>query len=119
MSRCACQGAFLERFIQPAILLLLTQEPLYGFSVYKKLVDCDYMNYDGIDPTGLYRMLKKMEVAGLLISEWDLENAARAKRIYRITAEGMDCLINWGKTLQNYRESLGRLAEAVNAGIAD
>ncbi|MDR1321695.1 MAG: helix-turn-helix transcriptional regulator [Gracilibacteraceae bacterium] len=119
MSRCACLGSFLERFIQPAILLLLTREPLYGFSLHKKLIDCDYMDYTGIDPTGLYRMLKKMEEAGLLISEWDLKNAARTKRIYRITEEGRHCLANWGQTLQNYKKSVERLADAVNDSIAD
>ena len=62
--KCACKGDFLDRFIQPSILLLLSTESMHGFSIYKRLQDSDIMDYSGIDPTGLYRTLKKMEDAG-------------------------------------------------------
>ena len=69
MQKCACQGSFLERFIQPSILLLLNRGPMHGFSILKSLYKSDLMDYSSLDPTGLYRMLKKMEESGILSSE--------------------------------------------------
>lgn len=117
MQKCACKGSFLERFIQPAVLVLLNKEPLHGFSIYKKLIDLSFMDYSGIDPTGLYRTLKKMEEAGILSSDWNTENPAQTKRIYRITEEGKHCLRNWESTLFSYKESIERLAEAVSESL--
>jgi hypothetical protein len=37
MKKCACKGVFLDKFIQPAILSLLYNENLHGFSILKKL----------------------------------------------------------------------------------
>ncbi len=119
MKKCACKGSFLERFIQPSVLMLLNNEPLHGFSIYKKLIDSDILDYSGIDPTGLYRTLKKMEESGVLISEWDTENIAQPKRIYRITEDGKQCLKYWGETLLSYKTSIQRLADAVAESIGE
>lgn len=119
MTKCPCKGSFLERFIQPAILIFVTKEPLHGFSIYKKLVTSDFMDYSGIDPSGLYRTLKKMEESGLLISEWDTSNLPQAKRIYHITEEGKCCLQNWKKTLSSYKESIEHLILAISKSISE
>lgn len=111
--KCACKGDFLDRFIQPSILLLLNSESMHGFSIYKRLQDSDIMDYSGIDPTGLYRTLKKMEDAGLLTSQWDTDTASQARRIYTITGDGRHCLINWSDTLISYKNSLENLANAI------
>ena len=96
MKKCACRGSFLERFIQPSILLLLNEEPMHGFSILKKLYKSDVMDYSSIDPTGLYRTLKKMEESGLLTSrietdggppgEARLRNHRRGARLPRLLA---------------------------------
>ena len=113
MDKCACKGAFLERFIQPSILMYLNREKLYGFSLLKRLRENDSIDYSGIDPAGLYRMLKKMERAGLLTSEWDIADPLPPRRIYAITEAGRNCLIRWGETLSRYAESVGKLSRAV------
>lgn len=113
MAKCACKGSFLDRFIQPSILILLNKERLHGFSIYKKLSESDILDYTGIDPTGLYRTLKKMEEAGLVISDWDIEASAQPRRIYTITEDGLHCLCFWQKTLKEYAAAIGNLADAV------
>lgn len=82
MQKCACQGSFLERFIQPSILLLLNRGPMHGFSILKSLYKSDLMDYSSLDPTGLYRMLKKMEESGILSSELEIENGVGETRIF-------------------------------------
>ena len=109
MKKCACRGSFLERFIQPSILLLLNEEPMHGFSILKKLYKSDVMDYSSIDPTGLYRTLKKMEESGLLTS----------RIVYEITDEGRVCLVFWRATLLDYRDRIDRLARAIPETIDD
>lgn len=119
MKKCACNGSFLERFIQPSVLLLLNKEDLHGFSIYKKLIENDIMDYSGIDPTGLYRTLKKMEEAGILASYLDTTHVAQPKRVYKITQDGKRCLKRWKNTLSLYQESIGKLANAVSESIEE
>ena len=114
MKKCSCKGYFLEKFIQPFILMQLYQEKLHGFALYLKLLKSDIMDYSGLDPGGLYRTLKKMEEAGLLLSEWQLdESSAQPRRVYTITAEGKQCLEFWQETLMEYKGDVERLAQAV------
>lgn len=119
MDKCACKGSFLDRFIQPSVLMLLNKESLHGFSIYKTLSESDIMDYSGIDPTGLYRTLKKMEEAGLLISKWDTDTTSQARRIYTITQDGKDCLKSWRKTLISYKNSIESLTNAVSKSIEE
>ena len=118
MDKCACKGTFLERFIQPSILMYLNNEDLHGFSILKKLKESDVIDYSGIDPTGLYRMLKKMESSSLLVSEWDTGSSSQPRRIYTITNEGRICLSYWEKTLKEYAETIARLSDAVSKSVA-
>ena len=115
--KCACKGAFLERFVQPSILLFLSKENLHGFSILKKLEQSKIADYSDIDPTGLYRTLKKMEAAGLLVSNWDMKTGTQPKRIYQITREGRRCLASWEKTLREYALTIGSLSNAVSKTI--
>ena len=117
MEKCACRGTFLEKFIQPSILMYLTNDNLHGFSILKRLEESDVIDYSGIDPTGLYRTLKKMEEAGLLISEWNTDSSSQPRRIYSITDNGRACLFNWEKTLIEYANTIGNLSKAVSKSI--
>ena len=113
MEKCACKGSFLDRLLQPTILMLLYRKPLHGFSILKEMEKSGIMDYSGIDPTGLYRTLKKMDAAGLLASEWDMSDQPR--RIYKITEDGKDCLKHWKSTLTDYKKSIGNLINAISA----
>ncbi len=117
--KCACKGSFLDRFVQPSILMLLMKEDLHGFSILKKLYSIEVMDYSSLDPTGLYRTLKKMEEAGLLRSKIDAGSETQLRRIYSITDEGKICLIFWIDTLQDYRKRIDSLASAVRESVRD
>jgi len=119
MDKCACRGSFLERFLQPSILMLLVKEDLHGFSILKRLYKNEVMDYSSLDPTGLYRTLKKMEESRLLTSEIDTENLIQPKRIYKITEEGKICLIFWKDTLIDYRKRIDSLVFAVTDAVKD
>jgi len=113
VDKCACQGSFLDKFIQPAVLLVLSKGNNHGFQMISDLEQSGMVSGDGIDPAGLYRTLKRMEAAGLVSSYWDTESTTKPKRIYSITEEGLHCLETWKTTLQEYRNNIDTLLEKI------
>lgn len=113
---CPCNGTNLEKLIHPAVLTLLTTEELHGYSIVLKLQETCMLHGKKPDPSGVYRCLRQMEQQGLVTAIWDVSNSGPAKRLYRITDDGLDCLRTWINTLEDYHRSLGLfLALAKNA----
>ena len=106
LTKCACNGSFLDKLLQPALLTLLTAGPSYGFQLLSDLEHNGMVSGDSLDPAGLYRTLKRMETAGLVSSFWDTQTNAKPRRIYSITDQGLSCLGSWHRTLLEYRNSL-------------
>ncbi|QDR81576.1 PadR family transcriptional regulator [Sporomusa termitida] len=104
---CPCTGANLEKLIHPATLTLLTDAELHGYSIVQKLQDICMFQGKKPDPSGVYRCLKQMEQDGYVTAVWDLSNSGPAKRLYRITDDGLECLKTWINTLEDYRHSIG------------
>ncbi|MEA4988790.1 MAG: helix-turn-helix transcriptional regulator [Anaerovorax sp.] len=118
--KCACKGSFLDKFIQPSVLLCLYEEPAYGSLIFKRIMDKNPDTIDSIDPTGFYRTLKKMETSGLLNSEWDsVDNDSQKRKIYSITEEGKSCLSNWKNTLFQYQKTIDSLITQISETIDD
>ena len=61
VSGCACQGANIEKFIQPVILSILKKETLTGYGVVKKMQDYSMFRFEQPDIAGVYKYLKNME----------------------------------------------------------
>lgn len=104
---CPCTGANLEKFINPAILTLLVDNQLHGYSLVQKLQEIEMLRNKKPDPAGVYRCLKIMEQRGLVTAVWDVSNSGPAKKLYSITDDGLECLKTWINTLDNYYNSLG------------
>ncbi|TWH48711.1 PadR family transcriptional regulator [Sporomusa sp. KB1] len=104
---CPCTGANLERFINPAILTLLVDNQLHGYSLVQKLQETDMLRNKKPDPAGVYRGLKLMEQRGHVTAVWDVSNSGPAKKLYSITDDGLECLKTWINTLDTYHNSLG------------
>lgn len=113
-AKCACKGSFLDKFIQPSVLLSLYKEPAYGSLIFKRIMERNSDSMDSIDPTGFYRTLKKMETSGLLTSVWDsVENDSQKRKIYSLTEEGRSCLANWKNTLSHYQNTINILLNEI------
>ncbi|MBQ4354088.1 MAG: helix-turn-helix transcriptional regulator [Clostridia bacterium] len=115
--KCACQGSFLDKFLQPAVLIVLSRGSSHGFQIITDLENSGMVT--SLDPAGLYRTLKRMEETGLVSSFWDTDSSAKPKRVYSITQEGQHCLERWAVTLRDYRSSIDRLLEEIgkNSGM--
>lgn len=112
--KCACRGDFLDKFLQPAVLAALYDAPMHGFSLIKTLTEGSLILGGELDPTGLYRTLKRMEQAGLLASYYEEGSPTQTRRVYQITQQGRECLTTWGSTLAAYRNCLDALIYQVS-----
>ncbi|MCJ7836320.1 PadR family transcriptional regulator [Cuneatibacter sp. NSJ-177] len=117
--KCACKGFFLDKLIQPAILLLLKDNPTHGFQLLTELTENEMIACDHPDPTGLYRTLKKMEQDGLLSSHEEEGEKGNPRRIYALTEEGDECLANWRQTLISYRKNIDVLLNAMEQRLPE
>lgn len=105
LKECACKGSNLDKMIQPAILSALAEE-LHGYKIIQRIAETALFNGNKPDPTGVYRHLKTMESMGLIISSWDTTNSGPAKRIFKITEDGYECLCTWILTLEDYKNTI-------------
>lgn len=82
-------GLVLELRRGTLILLVLSQlkEPMYGYSLVKKLNDRQIP----MDANTLYPLLRRLEGQGLLTSQWDT-GESKPRKYYKITEDGLAVL---------------------------
>ena len=103
--------------IQPWLLLLLTQNPAHGYELMEQLGQDD--DAPGADPALLYRTLRQFEEDGLVRSSWDTEGGGAARRVYEITAEGLEYLHAWAVNVRGTRGRLDRFLTEYEAHFQD
>lgn len=114
---CSCRGGNLDKFIQPHILVILSERSMYGLEIINELEKKNMFIGHSPDPTGVYRYLKKMEADGQLSSEMKSEAPGeRPKKFYSVTAEGRRCLASWAVVLGQYSvDIIGLVTEIEDA----
>ena len=78
--------ARVERFAEPALLLLLAEQPAHGYELLERL--------------------PALEEEGVVSSTWDASAAGPAKRRYELTDSGRRLLDQWADAL---RKASGRI----------
>ncbi len=63
--------------------LLLLRTPGYGYALLDELRDLGFT----VDANTLYPLLRRLESQGMLVSEWNTEEA-RPRKFYRISPDG-------------------------------
>ncbi|HOK44883.1 MAG TPA: helix-turn-helix transcriptional regulator [Bryobacteraceae bacterium] len=105
----------LYRFVEPVVLLLLKQKgQSYGYDLFGDLEDYALTDAE-IERAALYRTLRQLEHNGNVKSEWDVENAGPARRVYRLTAKGEKHLQEWATVLEHVSKSMARFVKEVRA----
>jgi PadR family transcriptional regulator, regulatory protein PadR len=98
--------ARVERFAEPALLLLLRERPTHGYDLLERLPEL--AGEARIEMGNLYRLLRGLEDEGLVSSEWDASSPGPAKRRYAITPAGEQLLDHWVEALQRSQERTAR-----------
>jgi len=94
-----------ERYIQPSILMGLRRKPSYGYEIIQTIQEFGFV--EGQAPPGMiYRHLRDLEAAGLVISSWKTEGAGPAKRVYELTPEGEEALALWAEYMEQQAQKL-------------
>ena len=96
--------ARIERFAEPAVLLLLRDRPAHGYELLDQLAEL--LPGERVDMGNLYRVLRALEEDGLVSSEWDESSPGPAKRVYRLTPAGSAVLANWVAALDAARRRI-------------
>jgi PadR family transcriptional regulator, regulatory protein PadR len=90
--------ARVERFAEPAVLLLLRERPVHGYELLEQLPE---LTGERVDMGNLYRFLRLLEGERIVRSRWDDEEPGPSKRIYELTAEGRALLDEWAAALRD------------------
>ena len=107
----SCKGLYLDKLIQPCILIELSKEPCYGFLLMKKLKEDGYID-ESLDPAGFYRNLKRMEKDGYIASE-SAAQGSKARKTFSITDFGRQALLNWEDSLRRYTVHVSRIVGGI------
>jgi PadR family transcriptional regulator, regulatory protein PadR len=94
--------ARVERFVEPALLLLLRERPLHGYELIERLPEV--AGEGRIDVGNLYRLLRALEGDGIVTSEWSAELPGPAKRTYELTDDGRRLLDRWAEALRESQD---------------
>jgi len=93
-----------ERFVEPALLLLLRDGETHGYDLADAL--SGLVPDERIDLGNLYRLLRALEAEGLVSSRWRDDLPGRAKRTYELTDDGRAVLAAWATSLDQLHGNL-------------
>lgn len=102
------------QFLQPCLLLLLSQGKAHGYSLLDELESFGF-DPDRLDPTLVYRALREMEDMGFVESHWDEDSQGPKRRMYILLPEGERQLSLWVDDLKRTRAEIDRLLSMYEA----
>jgi DNA-binding PadR family transcriptional regulator len=106
-----------RRFILPAILLLLTEQPGYGYGLVPRLKE---FHFGHIDRPAVYRALAQLEQDGLVDASSQNPTAGQARRVYEVTPLGERVLRVWMGVIREEHDYLGQALRRYQAtGTSD
>jgi PadR family transcriptional regulator PadR len=106
-----------RHFVLPAVLLLLSEEPSYGYQLVKGL---RAFRFGDVDRPAVYRALAQLE-KDRLVQSWSAESkAGQARRVYGLTEDGERALRTWMGVVKEERDGLDRvLRRYLSSGTPD
>jgi PadR family transcriptional regulator PadR len=119
-SRCRRGGqwsvrARVERFVEPAVLLLLRERPMHGYELLERLPEVAGVE-GGVDVGNLYRLMRALEEEGIVESEWSADLPGPAKRTYELTDAGRALLDRWAEALRGALADVDRFLTRYEEG---
>ncbi len=95
-----------RHFLLPAVLLLLSEEPSYGYNLVKSL---NALRFGAVDRPSVYRTLAQLERDELVESWPGPSTAGQERRVYGLTAKGDRALRTWMGVIKEERDALERV----------
>ncbi len=101
-----------RRFVLPAVLLLLSEQPGHGYSLEKDLRE---LNFGKIDRPSVYRALAHLEKDRLVHSWSEAPTAGHERRVYGVTPLGERVLGMWMSVVKEERDLLAQVLRRYQA----
>lgn len=102
----------LSRLIEPVVILALKQHPgAHGYDLAHYVQELA-MTDSEIEPGAVYRMLRQLEDAGMVVSYWETSGSGPARRCYSLTEEGELHLAEWAELIKKRRQEMDRFLTA-------
>ncbi len=95
-----------RRWIEPFVLAMLARRDTYGYAVLGRLEEMHISN-GPIDVGLVYRTLRDLERAGLVISSWADESSGPRRRAYQLTEAGLEALDDWAVVMRERARLIG------------
>ena len=96
------------RNLEPFLLMELLRAPSYGYDLIRRLDDYGFRRATK-EPTVVYKVLRSLEEAGSIASQWSTEGSGPARRYYALTDDGRDLLRRRVRQLGRYRDRVDQL----------
>ena len=103
--RSASMGALPKSFLRPSLLLLLKEQPGYGYDLVSRLKKLGVDN----DTATVYRALRTLEQEQAVSSDWQMSSAGPARRVYLLTPAGeyqlqaaLEAAVDTHRAIQRY-----------------
>jgi DNA-binding PadR family transcriptional regulator len=96
--------ARIERFVEPALLLVLRDSEVHGYGLADAVEALD--PDERVDLGNLYRLLRTLEEEGFVTSQWRDDLPGRVKRTYALTDDGRALLDTWAEALRRARHTI-------------
>ncbi len=106
--------ARIERFVEPALLLVLRDGETYGYDLADSLAEL--LPDERVDLGNLYRLLRSLEDEGLVRSRWRDDLPGRVKRTYELTDDGRAVLAAWAEALDRATSTLAAFGRRYHEG---
>ena len=106
--------ARIERYHEPALLLLLRERPRHGYELIELMPEV--AAGERVDVGNLYRFLRRLESEGLVESEWNGDLPGPAKRTYRLTETGEKLLGQWADALRETQAEVSTFLDRYEKG---
>src|SRR5580704_6226295 len=101
-----------RRFILPAILLLLSERPGYGYGLVPRL---DELRFGHVDRPAVYRALAQLERDELVWVSSQSPTAGQSRRVYQVTPLGEKVLRVWMGVIKQEHDYLGQVLRRYQA----
>lgn len=103
-------GELLQGTLDMLILRTLARGPMHGYAVAERIHERseDVLR---VEEGALYPALHRLELRGLLASEWGLSESNRKAKYYRLTAAGRKQLVKESDHWNRMAAAIGRVME--------
>ena len=89
---CGCRHHYPERgWIQFLMMRILYEKPMHGYQLLEEIEERS-CGFHKLEPGSIYTLLRRMEERGLLDSKWEKVEGNPERRVYTLTAKGVEAL---------------------------